>query len=135
MSAEALLSELRDRGVRLAAHGNDLDIDGPADVLTDDLLEELRRRKEEILSLVSARCQRCHRDPETALLCRRCGLGVDEAEAFLESLPEEAWEDGDLFGPPSHERPEPMFRCNRCRKLEGEGIPVLACSECDVEID
>ena len=53
MTAAALVMELRRGGVGLEAHGDQLVVDGPAHLLTDALLGDLRRLKSELLCLVS----------------------------------------------------------------------------------
>lgn len=50
MTTQNFLSELAARGVILSAAGDHLDGDAPEDVLTDELLEELRRRKAELIA-------------------------------------------------------------------------------------
>jgi hypothetical protein len=53
VTAGGLLKDLTRRGVRLAAHGPHLVVDGPAEALPDDLIERLRALKAEILMLLS----------------------------------------------------------------------------------
>src|SRR5262245_40477613 len=50
MTVESLLQDLVGRGVGLAANGDQLDIDAPDDVLTDELLATLRENKAELLA-------------------------------------------------------------------------------------
>jgi len=52
MNTSTLLQDLAARGVTLAANGDHLDIDGPDGMLTDDLLDTLRERKAELLTLL-----------------------------------------------------------------------------------
>jgi hypothetical protein len=49
MSAEALLRDLRARGVSVSADGADLVLDGPVEELTDELVTQLRAAKAELL--------------------------------------------------------------------------------------
>lgn len=49
MTCEALIAELRARGVHLDPAGDRLRVDAPKEVLTEDLLAELRSHKAEIL--------------------------------------------------------------------------------------
>jgi TubC N-terminal docking domain len=60
MNAQALLHDLTGRGVILLASGDRLDLDGPDDVLTDDLLAMLRARKAELLDLLADENQELH---------------------------------------------------------------------------
>ena len=46
----ALIEELSQVGVTLSKNGDEIVLDGPAVVLTDDLIEELRAHKSEILA-------------------------------------------------------------------------------------
>jgi len=52
MNAQALLHDLAARGVILSSNGDQLDIDAPSDVLTDELLATLREHKAELLALL-----------------------------------------------------------------------------------
>jgi tubulysin polyketide synthase-like protein len=54
MTAQSLLHDLTGRGVILAASGDRLDVDAPDSALTDELIEELRNRKIELLELLQA---------------------------------------------------------------------------------
>jgi hypothetical protein len=54
MRAAVLLHDLSSRGVTLEAHGTDLLVDGPADTLSDELIEALRTLKPTLLRLLSA---------------------------------------------------------------------------------
>jgi hypothetical protein len=47
-----LLVDLADRGIRLAPAPGGLEIDGPRDALTPDLLARLRDHKQELLTLL-----------------------------------------------------------------------------------
>ncbi len=49
----ALIHELTDLGVILAADGDRLDVDGPDDLLTDELLAALKKRKVALLDLLA----------------------------------------------------------------------------------
>lgn len=53
MTAPALLDLLRARGVVVRATGDTLDLDGPAEALTDDLLDRIRAAKPELLAALS----------------------------------------------------------------------------------
>ena len=55
MNALDLVHELTAHGVRVEVHGNRLSLEGPPEVLTDELAERLRRHKPELLSLYSRR--------------------------------------------------------------------------------
>src|SRR5262249_12434879 len=50
MTVQNLLQELAGRGVLLAVNGNQLDIDAPDDVLTDELMATLRENKAGLLA-------------------------------------------------------------------------------------
>ena len=50
MKAAALIRELQHRDIHLIAREEFLHVDGPANLLTDDLLKKLREQKTEILS-------------------------------------------------------------------------------------
>jgi hypothetical protein len=52
--AAVLLQDLTGRGVTLEAHGPDLVVDGPADALSDEIVETLRAIKTELLVLLSS---------------------------------------------------------------------------------
>ncbi len=53
MTAEALLVCLTALDVRLEAANQQISYDAPADMLTDDLLNEIREHKEELLTLLN----------------------------------------------------------------------------------
>lgn len=53
MSAQTLLSELRSRGVELAAEGLQLTVDAPAGAITEDLRAALVENKPHLLKLLS----------------------------------------------------------------------------------
>lgn len=53
MTAAALLAALRERGVTLTAVGTRLEYDGPAAVLTPEVLDRLRRHKAALRALLS----------------------------------------------------------------------------------
>jgi tubulysin polyketide synthase-like protein len=53
MTAQSLLRDLTAQGVILSADGNQLDVDAPDAVLTDELLAMLRARKAELLDLLA----------------------------------------------------------------------------------
>ena len=52
MTAQSLLDDLTSRSVVLTVNGDQLDIDAPDDVLTDELLTTLRENKAELLDLL-----------------------------------------------------------------------------------
>jgi hypothetical protein len=54
MNAQDLLHNLVTRGVILEASGDHLDIDGPTDALTDELIATLIARKAELLELLAS---------------------------------------------------------------------------------
>jgi hypothetical protein len=54
VKAAVLLQDLTGRGVTLEAHGLDLIVDGPADALSDEIVETLRAVKTELLVLLSS---------------------------------------------------------------------------------
>jgi hypothetical protein len=54
MRAAILLQDLSSQGVTLEAHGPDLIVDGPADTLTDNLVEALRALKADLLKVLSS---------------------------------------------------------------------------------
>jgi hypothetical protein len=53
VTAQDLLHDLATRGVILSADGGHLDVEGPADALTDELIDTLRARKAELLKLLA----------------------------------------------------------------------------------
>ena len=53
MSTTAFLAQLRDRDIRIWMEGDKLRCNAPAGALTDELREELRRRREDIASFLS----------------------------------------------------------------------------------
>lgn len=53
MKAQALLSELRSRGVELAVEGLQLTVDAPADAITEDLRAALIENKPRLLKLLT----------------------------------------------------------------------------------
>ncbi|MBK6695868.1 MAG: amino acid adenylation domain-containing protein [Myxococcales bacterium] len=52
MSVAAFLSRLRDRGIELRAEGDKLLVNAPKGAITDDLGDEIRRRKPELLAFL-----------------------------------------------------------------------------------
>lgn len=52
MTAAALIDALRRQDVHLAIHGDRLEVDAPAGVLTDDVRRELRAHRPEILARI-----------------------------------------------------------------------------------
>ncbi|NLF70051.1 MAG: hypothetical protein GX575_13485 [Candidatus Anammoximicrobium sp.] len=54
MTAAELLAECHARRIDLQAHGGQLDIDGPAGEVTDDLLQTLRDAKAELLAMLAS---------------------------------------------------------------------------------
>ena len=54
MRPALLLQDLSSRGVTLEAHGPNLIVDGPADALSDEVVETLRAVKAELLVLLSS---------------------------------------------------------------------------------
>jgi ribosomal protein L37AE/L43A len=61
MTAQTLLRDLAASGITLTPIGDRLDVDGPDDALTDELLATLRERKAELLDLLASghRCPGC----------------------------------------------------------------------------
>jgi len=59
MTAAGLLANLRARGVALRADDGALVVDGPGDVLTPEVLAELRACKPEVLALLTSPGPRC----------------------------------------------------------------------------
>src|SRR5262245_28671086 len=53
MTAQDLLHDLATRGVILSSDGHHLDVEGPADSLTDELIDTLIARKSELLELLA----------------------------------------------------------------------------------
>jgi hypothetical protein len=53
MNAQDLLHDLATRGVILSSDGDHLDVDGPADVLTDEMIATLKAHKSELLELLA----------------------------------------------------------------------------------
>ena len=58
MSAEALLDDLRQRGVALAARGDRLSVDAPRGALTDQVRAAIAARKADLLTLLEAEAAR-----------------------------------------------------------------------------
>jgi ribosomal protein L37AE/L43A len=54
MTAQTILHDLAARGIILTATGDRLDVDGPDEALTDELLATLRSRKSELLELLTS---------------------------------------------------------------------------------
>ena len=80
MSAADVLRAARERGIELIPDGEQLRYSGPRQVLTPDLLSELKRYKPDILAILSAShethpCSRCHRfafhEPRTCYWCEQ----------------------------------------------------------------
>lgn len=58
----SVLTEVESKGVKLVPNGDKLDIVGPGDALTDDLIQELKAHKEEILRALSPNLHGCSMD-------------------------------------------------------------------------
>ena len=56
---ESILSEVESRGITLEPNGNNLEIVGPEDALTEDLLLELKTHKVEILRVLRPNLHGC----------------------------------------------------------------------------
>ncbi len=56
---ESILSEVESRGITLEPNGNNLDIVGPEDALTENLLQELKTHKVEILHVLRPNLHGC----------------------------------------------------------------------------
>ncbi|TMB22562.1 MAG: hypothetical protein E6J71_05890 [Deltaproteobacteria bacterium] len=72
MTAAGLLATLRAEGVTLLVDGGDLVVDGPEPALTDEVVDELRRMKPDIIDYL------LHRAPLRLVLVRhehRCLCG------------------------------------------------------------
>lgn len=54
MSAISLITDLEARGVEIHARNGELLLDGPANVLTDDIVADLREHKAELLAALQA---------------------------------------------------------------------------------
>jgi len=54
MTAQSFIQDMVTQGVIIRAAGDHLDVDAPDQVLTDSLLDELRRRKAELVAWLSA---------------------------------------------------------------------------------
>src|SRR5262245_44232520 len=54
MTAQSILRDLAPHGVILTATGDRLDVDGPGEVLTDELLATLRAHKAALLELLTS---------------------------------------------------------------------------------
>jgi hypothetical protein len=60
VTAESLLHDLTRRGVVLSADGDQLNVDAPDELITDELLATLKERKAELLELLAVeRCPIC----------------------------------------------------------------------------
>jgi glutaminase len=58
MSGAEIVTYLADRGVSVTLAGSELEIDAPAGVLTDSLLERIRARKDEVLTFLQTAAER-----------------------------------------------------------------------------
>src|SRR5687768_13769983 len=70
MSATVLLDVLKSRGIAIRAAGEYLDLDGPSEAMTDELLANLRTHKPELLALLD-------RELNAKLKAASAGLGLD----------------------------------------------------------
>ena len=71
MTAQQLLRQLRSSGIRVAVKGDKLDLEGPCNVLTADLVETVRTSKMELIRLLrgkrhAAQRPTCWWPPEAA---------------------------------------------------------------------
>lgn len=74
-----LLHELQNAGFTVRTDGTDLNISGPPEAMTDELREQIRQHKVELIAMVADTM------PDRAYLYRRCkdaviGLDVDPTE-------------------------------------------------------
>ena len=87
MSAADLLRVAREQGVVLTSDGDQLRYSGPREVLTPELLMELKRYKPALITLISTppetyACSRCRRFayPQSGTICFWCA-STPEAHA------------------------------------------------------
>lgn len=88
MTAIKLIADLRARGVVLRARGDVLHIDAPRGVLTDDLCEELRVYKPEILAMVRSDAtlpMLAEQITGEIIKCNHCHEGVFVGQVFCEN--------------------------------------------------
>jgi len=76
MTTQTLLHDLTARGVILLVNGNQLDVDGPDEALTDELLTTLRERKADLLELLTR--PQLDTGPDENIEMHDSALGADE---------------------------------------------------------
>lgn len=102
MTAQAILHDLATRGVILTSTGDRLDVDGPDELLTDELLATLRERKSELLELLAS-----------GHLCPGCA-----GEMVLQDRERDLWWCPACRQWPEQGRPKPATRAEeKARKL------------------
>lgn len=110
MNVQSILHDLAARGVILTATGDRLDVDGPDDALTDELLTTLRERKSELLALLTS-----------GHLCSGCAseMALQDRAADAWFCPNcRKWADGQGRPLPPIEKPQPITRdADDARKL------------------
>jgi len=131
--AAVLLQDLTGRGITLEAHGPNLIVDGPADTLSDEVVETLRAVKAELLVLLSsggdnpewdAADWQAYFDERAAIREHDGGLPSGEAQHL-------AFEDAVTHWLCLHPAPasDPRHGCVHCDSGDGAGdtlLPVLA---------
>ncbi|MCI0390309.1 MAG: hypothetical protein MOB07_16285 [Acidobacteria bacterium] len=60
MNAQSLLHDLSANGVRVYLAGDQLDVDAPDELLTDELLTTLKENKAELMEVLASHCPICH---------------------------------------------------------------------------
>jgi hypothetical protein len=129
-----LLHDLEQRGVKLEADGSKLIVDAPADVLTDELLSQLRANKAELLSLLRAPADEPGWDAADWQAYFDERAGIREHDGGLPRADAESQAFGDAvaqwlcLNPVSAS--DPCRGCVHCGLHEQPGntlLPVLAC--------
>ena len=80
MNARTFLQQALQYGIRLSAHGDTLDVDGPKTALTPDVIDYMRQHKPEIIKALSA--------PLAHGSCYQCG---EDTQAML-TRPDGSWD-------------------------------------------
>jgi TubC N-terminal docking domain len=110
----ALIKELSQVGVTLSKNGNEIMLDGPAAVLTDDLIEELRAHKSDILASFgewdSADWQ--------AFFDERAGIAEFDGEVLRVEAEDHALECCVVEWLNRHREPSSPSQCAHCRRSD-----------------
>jgi hypothetical protein len=100
VTAAKIVRALRDRGVTLAADGNQLRFRGPKGAVTPRLLQELRDRKAEVLEFLRGSARRPWRNRRSGRFTEtpcKCGSGLSREQIWVKEF---GW----------------MVNCRQCRE-------------------